>query len=519
MEPSKSSPVVETQYGQVRGVTVQNVHIFKGIPYGGPTGGAGRFLPPSRPAKWDGIYEATKNGPRCVQGPGNIFLDPIIGAYFRGSQERTELAAQEDSENCLVLNVSTPGLHGKRPVMVYIHGGGYTGGSGLLTVFADAFPRQEDVVLVGVNHRINVFGYLYLGGLSARYATGNAGQLDLIAALEWVRDNIANFGGDPENVTLAGESGGGGKISTLMAMPAARGLFHKAIIESGPLLNASDPEAATAYARELLKKLDLAESQVDELQNIPADKLFAAASNVHIAGERPGALRGPVVDGHSLLKQPWEPQAPEESATVPMMVGTCSHEGTVFASWGSDQALFNLDEQGLRGRLVQSGIADAVVDQLLALYHRDHPQDSPCDLYFRIGADRGVRVKLRTQVERKIEQCTRRQDKANAYVYQFNWGTPTGDGRLKAFHTAGLPLAMRLALYPESEQLSKQIAGAWAAFARTGNPSHPGIPEWPAYTTAGQATMIWDAPECQVVNAPDAEARQILQAFPFDSMW
>jgi para-nitrobenzyl esterase len=267
MEPSdrrnvsdSPSPVVETQYGQVRGVTVEGVHVFKGIPYGGPTEGAGRFVPPSRPAKWAGVYEATANGPRCVQGPGNIFLNPTIGAYFRGSEDRTELAAQEDSENCLVLNVSTPGLDGKRPVMVYIHGGGYANGSGLLTVYADAFPREEDVVLVGVNHRLNVFGYLYLGGLSPRYATGNAGQLDLIAALEWVRDNISRFGGDPENVTLFGESGGGGKINTLMGMPAASGLFHKVIIESGPLLHVSDPDAATAYARGLLGKLDLAES-------------------------------------------------------------------------------------------------------------------------------------------------------------------------------------------------------------------------------------------------------------------
>lgn len=516
MEPSDlqnlsgtPSPVVETQYGKVCGATVRGVHIFKGIPYGGPTEGPGRFLPPSRPAGWDGIREATQNGPRCVQSPGNIFLDPIIGAYFRGAKDRTELAAQEQSENCLVLNVSTPGLHGKRPVVVYIHGGGYTGGSGLLTVFADAFPREEDVVLVGLNHRLNVFGYLYLGGLSARYAVGNAGQLDLIAALEWVRDNIARFGGDPENVTLAGESGGGGKINTLMAMPAAKGLFHKAIIESGPLLHAGDPEAATAFAGELLKKLDFTESQVDELQRVPADRLFGLTG-----GDRVGALRGPVVDGHSLPRQPWDPRAPEESATIPMMVGSCSHEGTIFASWGSDQALFNLDEQGLRDRLVQTGISDAAVGHLLALYHRDYPQDSPSDLYFRIGADRGIRTRLLAQVERKIEQ-----GQANVYVYQFDWRTPAGDGKLKAFHTAGLPLAMRLALYPESEQLSRQIAAAWAAFARTGSPSHPGIPEWPAYTAAGQATMFWDVPQCRIVNAPDAEMRQVLQAFPFDGMW
>jgi para-nitrobenzyl esterase len=502
------SPIVETQHGKVRGTTVQGVHIFKGIPYGGPTEGAGRFLPPSTPDRWAGVYEATENGPRCVQSPGNIFLAPLIGAYFRGSEGRTELAAQEDSENCLVLNVSTPGLHGKRPVMVYIHGGGFASGSGLLTVYADALPREEDIVLVGVNHRLNVFGYLYLGGLSARYAIGNAGQLDLIAALEWVRDNIAHFGGDPGNVTLCGESGGGGKINTLMAMPAAKGLFHRAIIESGPLLRTQDPEAATAYARGLLSKRDLTESQVEELQSVPADELFALTR-----GDRSGAIRGPVVDGHSLPRQAWDLKAPEESASVPMMIGSCSHEGTIFAAWGSDQTAFNLDEGGLRSRLVQAGISDAEVDPLLALYHRDHPQDSPSDLYFRIGADRGIRTRLMTQVERKIEQ-----GKANVYVYQFDWRTPAGEGKLKAFHTAGLPLAMRLALYPESERLSKQIAAAWAAFARTGNPSHPGIPEWPAYTADEQATMFWDVPQCQIVKTPDAEIRQILQMFPSDSL-
>jgi para-nitrobenzyl esterase len=248
---------------------------------------------------------------------------------------------------------------------------------------------------------------------------------------------------------------------------------------------------------------------VDELQRVPADALFALTS-----GERRGGLCGPVVDGRSLPRQPWDPQAPEESATVPMMVGSCSHEGSVFASWGSDQALFDLDEPGLRDRLVQTGISDAAVDELLALYHRDHPQDSPSDLYFRIGADRGARTRLLAQVGRKVEQ-----GKANVYVYQFDWPTPTAEGKLKAFHTSGLPLAMRLALYPESEQLSRQIADAWAAFARTGSPSHRGIPEWPAYTTAERATMLWDVPISHVVNAPDAEIRRILEMYPSDSLW
>ena len=222
----------------MRGVSRNGVTIFKAIPYGG----AAERSPISctcQTGQMVGVREATETGPRCVQGSGNIFLSPIIGEYFRGSKDRTELAQQRDSENCLGLNVLTPGLRGKRPVMVYIHGGGFTGSSNLLSpLFADSFPREQDVVLVGVNHRLNVFGYLYLGDLNDKYSTGNVGQLDLLAALEWTRDNIADFGGNTNNVTIFGESGGGAKVSTLLAMPAAKGLFHKAIIESGSMLRA-----------------------------------------------------------------------------------------------------------------------------------------------------------------------------------------------------------------------------------------------------------------------------------------
>jgi para-nitrobenzyl esterase len=498
------SPVAETQYGKVRGATVRGVHVFRGVPYGGPAEGTSRFLPPTSPAVWTGVRDATENGPRCKGVRGNIFMTPIIGPYFRGSKNRIEMASEDQSENCLVLNVSTPSLGGKRPVMVYIHGGGFTSGSGLLTVFADAFPREEDIVLVGINHRLHVLGYLYLGGISEKYAVGNAGQLDLIAALQWVRDNIANFGGDPENVTVFGESGGGGKINTLMAMPAAKGLFHRSIVESGPLRHVRDAETATTDTRKLLEKLGLTDSQVDKLQELPVDELLVA---MHGENRRPPF--GPVIDGHSLPRQPWEPKAPAESARVPMMIGTCTHEGSLF-----DQTGFNLDETGLRDSLMRVGIPGAKVDRLLSLYHRGHPQENPSELYYRIGADRGARTRLIVQAERKIEQ-----GEASVYVYQFDWKTPAGDGKLGAFHTAGLPLAMRLVLYPESEHLSRQIAGAWAAFARTGDPNHPGIPAWPAYTTAERATMLWDIPQCRVVNDPDSEIRQILQEFPSEGLF
>ena len=211
------------------------------------------------------------------------------------------VASQTESENCLVLNVLTPGRRGRLRVMVYIHGGGFTSGSGVLTAFSDRFVREEQVVLVGINHRLGVLGYAYLGAISSKYAdSGNAGQLDLIAALQWVCDNIANFGGDPKNVTIFGESGGGAKISTLLAMPAAEGLFKRAIVESGSMLRVVDLESAAKLGKDLLDTCGLSAAQVDELQNLPLDRIMAASP-----GSGSGAMirLGPVVDGRSIPQQ------------------------------------------------------------------------------------------------------------------------------------------------------------------------------------------------------------------------
>ena len=496
------SPVAETVCGRVRGATVRGVHIFRGIPYGGPTEGAGRFMPPSKPAGWAGVRDATVTGPRCIQGGGNIFLHPLIGEYFGGGRpDRVELARQIDSENCLVLNVLTTGLRGKRPVMVYIHGGGLTGGSGLLTIYGDGLPREQDIVLVGVNHRLNVFGYTYLGGLSSKYATGNAGQLDLIAALEWVRDNIAHFGGDPANVMIFGESGGGAKVSALLAMPAAKGLFHRASVQSGSSLRVGTAETGAESARKLLANLGLNENQVDDMQKVPADKLFAAARGRGIGGAM-------VVDGHSIPQQTWDPKAPEISAAVPMLIGNDKDESTLFSL--SNEALFSLDDAGLRASLVKAGIADGDLDPLLAIYRRDHPADTPTGLYFRISSDRGARRNAIRQAELKAEQ-----GKANVYMWYCQWDTPLGEGRLKikSFHTCDLPLTMRLVRFPESEQLSRQLSGAWAAFARAGSPSQKGL-EWPAYTSGERATMIFDGPQSGVVNDPDRDERLLVRDRP-----
>jgi para-nitrobenzyl esterase len=496
-----AAPIAETQHGKVRGVDWQGVYVFRGIPYGGPTEGGARFLPPVKAAPWAGIRNAIENGPRCVQGSGKMYSDPEFGAYFRGPTDRPDLAEEKNSENCLVLNVLTPGLKGKRPVMIYIHGGGYSNLSSQIVVFGDALPREEDVVLVGINHRLSAFGYLYLGGLSEKYSVGNVGQLDLIMALEWVRDNIAHFGGDPGNVTLFGASGGGGKLNTLMAMPAAKGLFHRAIIESGSQLRADEKETATQTAKVVLSKLGLAEDQVAELQRIPAQKLYAAA-------EGTGSLTvGPVVDGLSVPRQIWDPLAPAMSADIPLLIGNCKDESTLFSK--QHEELFHLDDAGLREGVLKAGVPGSNVDSLLAAYRRDHPKDTPSDIYFRISADRGARWNAVRQAELKIEQ-----GKAKVYLYYFVSEPPVAGGKYKAFHTAEHPLSLRLVLYPELERLSKQISGAWVAFARHGTPNRQGLPDWPAYSTSERATMIFDTHKSEAVHDPDSEERLMLLNWP-----
>ncbi len=501
MAQAAVTPVVaETTCGKIRGLVANGINMFRGIPYGSSTEGAGRFMPPSKPEKWAGVRDATANGPRCVQQGGNVLTSPLLRGYFSGGREdRAELVVEPMGEDCLVVNVLTPGLSGRRPVMVYIHGGGFGSQSGLLTVFSDRHVREQDVVLVGINHRLNVFGYTYLGGLSERFAVGNVGQLDLISALEWVRENIAGFGGDPGNVTIFGESGGGAKISTLMGMPGAKGLFHKAIVQSGSMLRVGDADDATKKAKALMDELGA--TKPEDLQKTPAADLLAASSGSGTSWDG-----GPVVEGHSIPKQPWEPGAPAESAGVPLLVGNCKDESTLFVA--SNPSLFSLDEAGLKEALVKKGIPADKIDPLLALYHRDHPNESPSDLYFRISSAHGARRQVTRQAELKLAEPD-----TNVFVYYFQWNTPLEDGRLRAFHTADLPLEMRLTLYSESEPLSKQLSGAWAAFARTGNPSQKALP-WPKYTLDQRATMMFDVKESKAVNDPDKDERVMILGMP-----
>jgi para-nitrobenzyl esterase len=496
-DSSVQGPVANTTSGKIRGVVQENkVNAFRGIPYGAPTGGANRFMPPVKPESWTGIKETVEWGPEAPQGPHTEI--PEVAA--------TIPKTLTISEDCLHLNVWTNGLdaRSKRPVMVWLHGGGFTSGNGSYSMYDGAnMARKHDVVNVTVNHRLNSFGFLYLADVGGeKYANAsNAGILDVVAALEWVRDNIANFGGDPNNVTIFGQSGGAGKVSTLLAMPSAKGLFHRAIIQSGSNVKGVPRADATKTAQTLMNNLGV--KTVDELQSIPMQQLITATLSTR------GLRLAPVVDGKTLPGDPFDPTAPALSAEIPLLIGSVEFEVNFFPTTKLDP----IDDAELHAAVKQATHADdAKVDQLIAVYRKGRPKASDIDLSEIIASD-GFRTPVITEGERKSEQT------APVYMYYFTWKSPVRDGKLKAFHTLEIPFALEnvdeaksmTGLGPDRYPLQEKMSGAWAAFARTGNPNHRGLPKWPAFKTDQRATMIFDN-QCEVLNDPHGEERLALTA-------
>jgi para-nitrobenzyl esterase len=367
------------------------------------------------------------------------------------------------------------------------------------------FARKQDAVFVGVNHRLNVFGYLYLAGLGgAKYAqSANIGQMDIIAALEWVRDNISRFGGDPNNVTICGQSGGGGKVSNLLAMPAAKGLFHRAIIQSGANLRSTEIEDANKSTETFLAKLNLRANQIDELQKMPMQQLLDAMKGTQ------GLRLAPVVDGKTLPAHPFDPAAPEVSANVPILLGSMETEDTFFAGTPVD----DMDDATLRQRVKQALRSDdADADRMIGVYRKVFSKIPNIDVYLKMLADNTRRANAIALADRKMALA-----KAPAYLYYFTWRSPIRDGKMKAYHTLEIPFAFdnvdeAKSMTGDNQErypLQDRVSGAWAAFARTGNPTHKGLPNWPAYNAGQRPTMILNT-QCKVVNDPHHEERLAL---------
>jgi len=501
-----AEPVATTRFGDVRGQVDQGIYVFKGIPYGAPTGGKNRFMPPQEPKPWRGVRSALAYGPACPQ------LEPPPSGQPVGPVSEAAGA----SEDCLVLNVWTPGLRDgvRRPVMVWMHGGGYTLLSGSSPVNDGvALARKGDVVLVTLNHRLNVFGYLYLAGLDGgqKYAdSGNVGQLDLIAALRWVRDNIESFGGDPRSVMIFGESGGGGKVSTLLAMPDARGLFQRAAMQSGFGVTALTPQAATKMTRTILEALHLKDDQLDALQSMPVPRLLEALQKA--TGGLPFGI-GPVVDGRSLPRHSFFPDAPEVSREVPVLLGYNKTETTfLFPPPGA----FDLDWPGLTKQLTSTlpGIDAAKV---ISGWRARHPRATPSDLYFYITTEAGMGLNANTVAVRKSAQGG-----APVYLYRLEWETPIEGGRMRSPHSLDIPLIFDNVAKADrligtgaepAQRVADVMSAAWLAFARNGTPNAPGLPSWPAFNAKDRSTMIFDVTS-RAVNDPLHDERALLPQEP-----
>lgn len=503
-EISTSDAVTTVAQGKIAGYTEDGIHIYKGIPYAK----AERFMPPVEADSWEGVRSCRNYGPTCPQAVRMGWQNDEIAFAFNWDDGYP-------GEDCLRVNVWTPAKGadgGRRPVMVWLHGGGFSAGSGQELPGYDGanLARKGDVVVVTLNHRLNVLGFLDLSEFGEEYSmSGNAGLLDLEAALKWVKANAEAFGGDPGNVTIFGQSGGGGKVSTLCATPMAKGLFHKAIVQSGSVLRTMTSDKSRRIGRETLRELGL-ENNVKALATVPYTQLLEAGTKavakVRAEVESQEGTDGtfifgwaPTVEGSVLPRQPFAEGAPEQSRDIPMMIGTtkCEFTPTTYVP-----ALRNADMSMAEG-FVKHQYGDKT-EEFIKLYGKAYPGFKPKDLIdfdinFRPGAIRQGDIKSR-------------QNGAPVYMYMFTWESPVFDGALRSTHCMEIPFVFNNARIhasmtgggEDAEALAARMSDAWLAFARTGNPNTPSLPAWPAYTAENGATMFFDN-ICGVRNNHDRE--------------
>ena len=501
----KGIATVPTGSGRVSGYIHNGTFTFKGIPYAK----ADRFMAPTKPDSWTGVRSSMTYGPVCPMDPTTSTNDEIEFPFHHDWGYT--------NENCLSLNVWTPEINNakKRPVMVWFHGGGFTGGSSveLPSYDGENLTKKGDVVVVTVNHRLNVLGFLDLSAYGDKYKnSANAGLMDLVASLQWVKDNIAQFGGDPSNVTIFGQSGGGGKVTSLMNAPSAKGLFHKAIVQSGSYLTSfTERELAQKVSAAMLAELKLQPGQIDSLQTISYERLNDAGKKaLRKVGEsmkaegRPafGLGWGPIHDGNFLPYQLSEAPAKELSKTIPLLVGSTKTE---FGPFNPANRETNMDNAKAS---MQKRFGDKT-DAYLTAVKKAYPETAKpsdymdIDINFRAGA-------IRQASEKAIAGA------APVYMYVFSWSSPVNDGMYKSMHCMEIPFAFdNISRCEEmtgggkdAHALADKMSRAWIAFARTGNPNHKGLPTWPQFNAANGSTMLFDD-ACQVKTHHDKELIEI----------
>lgn len=486
-------PAVKTTYGYISGAIEDGIYSFKGIPYAQ----AERFKPPQAPDSWKGVREHTRFGPIAMQ----------VNSWS------PETAMNE--EKLFTVNVWTHGLNDgkKRPVMFWLHGGGFSvGASDDPITDGKNLVQKGDVVLVSVNHRLNILGFLDLSDFGDDYKdSANVGMLDVVAALQWVRQNIQRFGGDPENVTIFGESGGGGKVGTLMSMPAAQGLFHKAIIQSGTLLNVMTKEKSRSVGRALVEELGLTQDNLQPLLNMPykqlvevGDKALAKTVGLRTPGTTTMFGFGPVPDGVNLLQQPFTPGFANISDQVPLLIGTTLNE-LVRTAYGEK----NLTMAEAKARLEKT--YGEKTDRYIALFSQTYPDYSPQDL---LSIDTLFRPNTILVADARAAQTT-----APVYSYLLTWKSPVEDGSKGSFHGLDIPLAfnnIELGKHwssdtEEAYALADKMSSAWIQFARTGNPNHSSLPAWKPYSQANGETMIFAA-QPKILHNHDRELMSLIKS-------
>ncbi len=506
--------IAETEYGKVKGYILRGIHYFLGIPYGADTSGKNRFMPPQKPEPWDDILPAVWWGNTTPQNMENKYAN----AY---SSFADHWNYDDVSEDCLRLNVFTPAIADtkKRPVLVWFHGGGFTAGNGIEQdgYYGENISRKGDIVFVSVNHRLGPMGFTNLAGVGGDKfsSSGNVGVLDLVAALEWVKTNIENFGGDPGNVTIMGQSGGGSKVRTVTGMPKAKGLFHKAIVLSGSIRLWAEKESSEKLGEYILKEAGLKAGEIEKLQQMPWDEYYTLANKAAAkfaketnSGVGMGGF-APVIGTDVLPADPYYPEPTPLAEDIPMIISSTTEE---FSPDRTNPALGNITLEEVADQIrdragFERGFGEKS-DEVVQAYAKAFPDKKPVEIWALITANRRSTVEL---ADAKAKQ------KAPVYMAWFGWQPPLFDNRMRAFHCLDICfwfnntdlMITHTGGGKRPRALSDKISGTLIQFMKTGDPNGGGLPQWPRYTTENGEVMVLND-VCEVQNDPDRDARKLL---------